>query len=124
MLRLFAFVTSSRREEQSSCCTGPLHGCSISGVGFAARLLSEAASSEEEEKFQKARRFVETSSLAGFRNFRGDESGWRDAGVTGVVVRGCSPGVKRDKVDEKCKLDGRMAVADGKHVVASGDDDC
>lgn len=110
-------LTSSRMEEQS-CCSGTL-GCSVSGVGFADRLLSDAASSDEEEKFQKARRLVDTSNLAGFNNFRGDESGWHAAGVTGVVVRGCSPGVNGDNDDGRCKLDG---VADGKHVVASGDD--
>ena len=77
--------------EEQSCDSGT-KSCSTSGVGFAARLLSDAASSAEEKLFQKARRLVEIRNLAGFNDFRDTASGWHP-GVTGVLVRGCSPGV-------------------------------
>ena len=75
---------------------------------------------EEEKLFQKARRLVETRNLAGLSNFRGAVSGWH-VGVTGVLVRGCSPGVYGDKDVDRCKLDGKIPAPAGKHVASGGD---
>lgn len=61
--------------EEQSCCSGSKSP--TSGVGFAARLLREEASSTvDDEEFQKARRLVETSNRAGLSSFRvGEVSG-------------------------------------------------